>query len=261
MINHDLEPERYNASYQLIKTLVTALKEPKSFYFGFDSLKTISIQTSLDKKFRIFSWHVMNNDGSYRYYGTVQINSSDGKLKLFPLVDNTPFMSNPQETSNGPDKWYGAQYYQIIPVLQGLSQPYYVLLGWKGNTALSTKKVIDVLYFKEGNPVFGLPVFDGNAEHVGKKRIVFEYAREVSMTLNYTTNQQRIIFDHLVPYDASLKDDFSKYGPDMSHDAYQLFKGRWRFQQNLILTNEPTDKDDQFNDPKKLKGSQPIRKY
>ena len=74
MVNDSIEPERYNASYKLIKTLLTALKTPYSFDFTFDSVKSISIQSSSDKRFRIFSWHVMNNDGSYRYYGTIQMN-------------------------------------------------------------------------------------------------------------------------------------------------------------------------------------------
>ncbi|HQS51650.1 MAG: hypothetical protein B7X75_08635, partial [Sphingobacteriales bacterium 39-40-5] len=45
MINDSIEPERYNANYQFIKTLVNTLKTPYSFNFSFDSLKTISIQS------------------------------------------------------------------------------------------------------------------------------------------------------------------------------------------------------------------------
>lgn len=262
IINSDLEPGRYNANYLFIKSLVSALKEPKSFHFGFDSLQTISIQKSPDQKFRIFSWHVMNTDGSYRYYGTIQMNTPDGKLKLFPLIDSGPFIKNTADTVTTPDKWYGAQYYQIIPVNQLGEQPYYVLLGWKGNTVKSTKKVIEILYFKDGKAYFGLPVFDLNANHAGKKRIIFEYGRDVSMLLNYSPAEQRIVFDHLAPFDQGMKSDFSKYGPDMTYDAYQLVKGRWKFQQNLMLKNKPTGQDEEFNDPKKLKNiTQPIRKY
>lgn len=140
MINDNIEPERYNASYKLIKTLVTALKIPYSFNFSFDSVKSISIQSSPDKRFRIFSWHVMNNDGSYRYYGTIQMNKPDGKLELFPLIDYTPAFKNPSDSTTTNDMWFGAQYYKIISVLNSVPIPYYVLLGWKGNTVKSTKK-------------------------------------------------------------------------------------------------------------------------
>ncbi|WP_207425507.1 hypothetical protein [Pedobacter sp. SYSU D00535] len=251
VINNPNEPERYNASFSMIKTLVTALKVPNSFSFGFDSLQTISIQTSPDRKFRIFSWHVMNNDGSYRYYGTIQMNTPGQGLKMFPLVDHSPIIKNPQDTITTNDKWYGAQYYKIIPVTHNVQTPYYVLLGWKGNTVKSTKKVIDVLYFKDNKAYFGMPVFEGDKERVGKKRIIFEYNRQVSMVLNYLPKENTIVFDHLAAPDPKLKDKFELFGPDMSYDGYKLSGGKWKFIEDLELKNDPSATDDLFNDPKK----------
>lgn len=261
-INNELEPQRYNANYQFIKTLVSALKEPKSFYFPFDSLKAVSIVTAPDNKFRIFTWSVQNDDGTYRFYGSIQVNTSDGSLKLFPLSDQSDSITEADSKTLGTDEWFAAQYYQLISVPGADGKPYYVLLGWKGKTSLSTQKVIDVLQFVNGIPYFGLSIFDGTSTYSGKKRILFEYAREVSMYLNYDFKQQRIVFDHLSPTHEEAKNDFSKYGPDMTYDAFQLSKGRWKFQSNLELTNPPSSKDDLFNDPKKLKNTtQPIRKY
>lgn len=255
MINDSIEPERYNANYKFIKTLVNTLKTPYSFNFSFDSLKTISIQSSPDKRFRIFSWHVMNNDGSYRYYGTIQMNNPDGKLQMFPLVDYTPAIKNSADTVTTPDKWYGAQYYRIISVLNNVQIPYYVLLGWKGNTIRSTKKVIEILYFKDGIAYFGMPVFDGDKEQPNKKRAIFEYDRRASMVLNYEPSISTVVFDHLAPPDPKLKGRFELYGPDFSYDGYRLVNGRWKFVQDLELKNTPTNQDDNFNDPKKMKGN------
>jgi hypothetical protein len=255
MINDSIEPERYNANYKLIKTLVNALKTPNSFNYSFDSLKTISIQTSPDRLFRIFSWHVMNNDGSYRYYGTIQMNNPDGKLQMFPLVDYTPLIKNVTDTITTNDKWYGAQYYRIISVLNNVKTPYYVLLGWKGNTVNSTKKVIEILYFKDGKAYFGMPVFDGDKEQPLKKRTVFEYDRRASMVLNFEPSNNTVVFDHLAPPDPKLKGKFELYGPDLSYDGYKLVNGRWKFVQDLELKNSPSDQDDNFNDPKKMKGN------
>ena len=255
IVNDSIEPERYNASYKFVKTLVNALKTPYSFNFPFDSLKVISIRTSADKRFRIFSWHVMNNDGSYRYYGTVQMNSPDGKLELFPLVDYSPAIKRPSDTITTNDKWYGAQYYRIISVTSNVRTPYYILLGWKGNTIRSTKKVIDVLHFKDGKAYFGMPVFDGDKENPGKNRIIFEYNRKASMVLNYEPSISTIVFDHLAPPDVKLKGRFELYGPDFSYDGYKLLNGRWRLIQDMELKNAPTNSDNQFNDPKKMTGS------
>jgi len=253
MINDSIEPERYNANYKLIKTMVSALKTPYSFNFNFDSLKTISIQYSSDRRFRIFSWHLMNDDGSYRYYGTIQMNNPDGKLEIFPLVDYTPAIKNPSDSITNNEKWYGAQYYKIIAVLNSVQTPYYVLLGWKGNTVKSTKKVIEILHFKDGKAIFGMPVFDGDKEKSGQKRIIFEYNRKASMVLNYEAAKETIVFDHLAPPDPKLKGKFELYGPDFSYDGYKLQNGRWRLIQDLELKNDPTDQDDNFNDPKKMR--------
>lgn len=252
MVNDSIEPERYNASFKLIKTLVSALKIPYSFNFPFDSLKSISIQSSSDKRFRIFGWHVMNNDGSYRYYGTIQMNKPDGKLELFPLIDYTSVFKNPSDSATTHDKWYGAQYYKIISVLNNVPIPYYVLLGWKGNTIKSTKKIIEILYFKDGKAHFGMPVFDGDPDNLKKKRIIFEYDRRASMFLNYEPTTNTIVFDHLAPPDPQLKGKFELYGPDFSYDGFKLVNGRWKFIPDLELKNNPTDQDDKFNDPKKL---------
>ncbi|HEY0770881.1 MAG TPA: hypothetical protein VGD31_11155 [Sphingobacteriaceae bacterium] len=254
-INNQSEPERYNANYAFIKTLVHALKTPRSFNFKFDSLKTISIQTSQDRRFRIFTWHVMNNDGSYRYYGTVQMNNPDGKLVMFPLVDYSAAFRNPADSVTTNDKWYGAQYYKIIPVTYNVKVPYYILLGWKGNTPKSTKKVIDVIYFKDNKAFFGMPVFDGDKENPNKKRIIFEYTRQVSMGLNYDPKANLIVFDHLAPPDPKLKGNFESYGPDMSYDGYKLTNGRWKLVEDIEMKNPPSESDNNFNDPKKLKGS------
>lgn len=253
MINDSIEPERYNASYKFIKTLVTALKTPYSFNFPFDSLKAISIQPAPDKRFRIFSWRVMNDDGSYRYYGTIQMNKPDGKLEMFPLVDYTPAIKNAADTITTNEKWYGAQYYRIISVLNNVQIPYYVLLGWKGNTVKSTKKVIEILYFKDDKAYFGMPVFEGDKENPGKKRIIFEYDRRASMLLNYEPVIGTIIFDHLAPPDPKLKGKFELYGPDFSYDGFKLINGKWRYVQDLELKNQPNEQDENFNDPKKMR--------
>lgn len=252
--NNNSEPERYNESYTFIKTLVGALKTPHSFNFNFDSLRAISIQTAPDRKFRIFSWHVMNNDGSYRYYGTIQMNNPDGKLEMFPLLDFSSGIKNPADTVTSNDKWYGAQYYRIIPVTGNAQTPYYILLGWKGNTIKSTKKVIEILRFEDGKAVFGMPVFDGDKNNADKKRVIFEYTRQASMVLNYDQKLAMIIFDHLAPPDPKLEGRYDLYGPDFSYDGYKLQNGRLYLVSDLKVENPPTDKDELFNDPRKLKG-------
>ena len=245
-VNNPDEMERKNANYKFIKMLVAALKVPHSFNYPFDSLKSISIINAPDNRFRILSWHVMNQDGSYRYYGTIQINTGNNLL-MYPLEDQTPFIKNPEDSVTDNHGWYGAQYYKIIRV--AAAKPYYTLLGWKGSNVRSTKKVIEVLSFdKDNKPSLGMPVFDGDSKSC--KRVVFEYTRQASMLLRFVPDQQLIVFDHLSPPDQKMKDHPETFGPDLSYDGFKLKNGRWVLVENLDMRNIPQTEDEGYVDPK-----------
>jgi len=249
-INDETDLVRKNANYKFIKTMVSALKVPNSFLYHFDSVKTVSIINSPDNRFRIFTWPIMNEDGSYRFYGTIQMNTG-GFLKMYPLEDYSPFFKNPEDSVVNNRKWLGAQYYKIVPVYG--AKTYYILLGWKGNTVKSTKKVLDVLSFNDAGPIFGMPVFDGNGKT--RNRVVFEYSRQASMLLRYIPEQNLIVFDHLAPPDAKAKSKPETFGPDLTYDGYKLKNGRWVYVEQLDMRNVPDDSseaaDPQYVDPKK----------
>ncbi len=259
IVNNPGEPERKNANYAFIKTLVSALKTPNSYLYKFDSVKTISTLNSPDNRFRIFSWHIAHDDGSYRFYGAIQMNTG-GPLKLYPLEDYSPLMAHPEDTVTDNAKWYGAQYYTIVPV-QG-ANPYYVLLGWKGYTDRSTKKVIDVLSFKNDKPVLGMPVFISKDRK--RNRVVFQYTRQASMLLRYIQGENVIVFDNLAPPDKKSKDKPESYGPDLSYNGYKLKNARWELVEDLDMRNIPSESDAGYIDPKPTETPQlevkPVRK-
>lgn len=241
---------------KFVKTLVEALKEPNSFNYSFDSLKTVSVIKSPDQVFRTLSWYVQLENGSYRYYGAIQMNNKGG-LKLFPLIDQTDNIGDSNIiTSN--QKWFGARYYEIIPVVSSGKLPYYVLLGWKGNTAETTKKVIEILSFNKDNANFGMPVFDGK-DFKGKNRVIFEYNKQNAMVLKTDKNAGLIVFDHLAPFDPEMVGRFQFYGSDGGTDAFKVIGGKLKFQENVILKNEANQSDALYADPSK--NVKPIRKF
>lgn len=243
------ELERKNANYKFIKTLVSALKTPNSYNYPFDSVKNISIASAPDNHFRIIAWHIVNADGNYRFYGAIQMNTGSN-LQLYPLEDYSDYFTNPQDTVCDNRKWLGAQYYKIVQ--PDAAVPYYTLLGWKGNSNLSTKKVIDVLSFKDGKPVFGMAIFDGNGKT--HTREIFEYSRQASMMLKYIPERKMIVFDHLAPSDPKTAGKLDTYGPDMSYSGYRYKQGRWQFTDNLDMRNIPDTHDELLSDPKKANG-------
>lgn len=245
MYNEPSEPERLDANFTFIKTLVEALKVPHSYSFPFDSLDMVSILDAPDNRFRIFSWHVQMNDGSYLYYGTIQLNTPDGELAMYPLLDKTYEIADPEQAVTTTANWYGAQYYRIVPLGDA-----YILLGWKGHTPYITQKVIEVLRFTENSVQLGQAIFD-STDGALQTRAIYRYSRNASMFLDYDAAENRIVFDHLAPADERLRGQYEQYGPDLTYDAWQLDNGRLQLVQDVPLSN-PTDSDDnRFNDPQK----------
>lgn len=245
MYNEPSEPERLAANFTFVKTLVSALKTPHSYSYPFDSLDMVSILDSPDSNFRVFSWHVPLNDGSYLYYGAIQMNTPDGSLKLYPLLDKTYDINTPEETVTTPENWYGAQYYHIARLHDA-----YILLGWKGHTPYVTQKVIEVIQFTGNGIQLGKPVFD--AEEKGKyTRAVYRYSRNASMYLDFDAKENRIVFDHLSPADPRQEGQYEQYGPDLTYDAWQLENGRLVLVEDIPLMNPPSPNDNRFNDPGK----------
>ncbi|RKD17505.1 hypothetical protein BCY91_16965 [Pelobium manganitolerans] len=254
ILTDTLQEKRVEANYQFIKTLVDALKEKNSFYYPFNKLRDIvSVQKTEDNKFRIFTWFNQYADGTYRYFGAIQVNNPQ-KLELYPLLDNTQEISALSDVNSAtlaPNKWLGAVYYQIIPVT-GIREPYFILLGWKGKSATANSKIIETLKFVDGKPVFGADVLEASLKaNQFQSRMVFDYAKTAAMMLRYVRAENMIVFDHLVPIDKRLDGVGEFYAPDLSYDGLKLKQGKWYFQENMQLSNLPDENDELFIDPAK----------
>ncbi|RZL46271.1 MAG: hypothetical protein EOP00_15520 [Pedobacter sp.] len=243
------DTERVEKNALFIKKFIAALKVNGSFNYGFDSVKRISIMKSPDNSFRIITWFLPNNDGTYRYYGTIQMGTTNGSLKLFPLTDDSNLADVNALTSN--KNWFGARYYEMIPVLVNGKPPYYILLGWKGNNLKTSKKVIEVLSFEKGEPIFGKNIFETKKNGFLKNRVVFEYNKHNTMTLTVDNKVNMIVFDHLAPYDPKMTDNFEYYGSDLSFDGYRLTWGKLSLVEDVELKNDPSPNDDFYGKPVK----------
>lgn len=258
--NASNDQDQLFANSKFIKKLVTALKTPASFNYPFDSLKRISIIKSPDNAFRIFSWYLPHQDGTYRFFGSIQMQTKDGSLKLLPLIDGTETIKDVNEVTSNKN-WYGARYYEIIPITLNGRQPYYILLGWKGKNARSSKKVIEILSFdKASQPVFGKAIIDGLKGQTTKNRVVFEYNKLNTMTLNLDKTAGMIVFDHLAPLSPEMEGNFEFYASDLSFDAYKLTGGRLKLVENVEMKNEANANDEYYADPKD-KQNKAIKKF
>lgn len=204
------------------------LQKEGSFYYPFDSLFPMGKVVSQDGLLRIFSWYSVAADGSHVQYGLMQYYSKEKKkVLLYPLIDKSDEIEEPQNASLGNENWYGATYYEVVESKSAYGR-LYVLLGWDGNNIYSTKKVVESLAFTEsGRPKFGKPVFAADRSKV--KRIIFEYSRMASMMLKYSTEFEMIVMDHLAPSKPIYNGNKQFYGPDLSYDGLKFEDGLWRY--------------------------------
>ncbi len=228
VVNDSIEKERFAACKVLIKQLVQSLKIENSFKYQFDRLQSISILTPPDSSFRIFSWQLYVNDSTYRYYGAIQMNQS--ALKLFPLIDRSAEMEPPPTHDQlAPERWFGALYYNLrqFDTKEGKK---YLLFGFDVPDFFSRRKVIDVLSFdKNGNPVFGAPVFQRQPAKIpAEQRLFFEYAADGSIKVNWDEQYKMVLFDHLIAIPSPHGRGIA-YVTDGSYDGLKLEKGAWKF--------------------------------
>lgn len=255
------DANKLEANKQFLALWSSTLKDEKSMFYPFDSIKKdkdVSVLLSPDKKFRIITWNLLREDETHAYFGYIQVNNSKTIKKgwfkkettfqydVFPLVDKSGSTANPETYVGDPFKWFGMLYYgEIIKS----DDDFYTLIGWDGNTKITQRKFIDILWFKpDGTPQFGKDVF--KIANKFNKRVMFEYASEVAMSLKYNEGRKQIIFSHLAPNtpDPTLEGQFQYYGPDGSFDALSMKKGKWTLEIDIDIRKDK-DKNDNVKKP------------
>lgn len=257
--------DRFNADSTFTKVFVRALKTTNSFYFPFDSIYTISKLYAPDSSFRIYTWQMVINDNVIRQHGAIQMRTADGSLKLFPLIDKSDITTNMADTIANNFGWIGAVYYKIIQTkAQGKS--YYTLLGYDENNIRSNKKIIEILSFDNGLPVFGARQFSiasGFGYNNKMARFVMEFKKDASPRLTYDTDLNMIVFEHLVSENNQPNKKWTLVG-DGDYEGFKWMDGRWVYVNKIFneVTPEgqapapvPIRDEKGAIDEKKLKGS------
>jgi len=230
--DNDKQISAYNQEF---RTEVKAAIE-QNLEFELDSIPSFGHINSPDKQFEIYTWNILKEFDEYEYFAFIKFK----KGEVLELIDQSKLLLSPEFKITKTNNWFGALYYQIVPVKNKKKERYYVLLGWDGNTGSSLKKVIDVLYFNErigdwqmGKKIFGPPFR-------GITRFFLEYSSEVNASLKYHDKQERIVFDHLIPLNSGLEGVFEFYVPDLSFDGFEFRNDYWYFIQNIDVRGNQT---------------------
>jgi hypothetical protein len=219
--------DKYNRKFS--ELLEQGLSLKGAFDYPFDSLRIGTIK-SPDKAIRLFNWNVELPDETHKYYCFVmRYDERKKEYNVTKLKDMSHAMYRPEQKSLDAEKWYGAIYYKIIPIVSR-GRKHYTLLGWDGNNKFTTKKIIDVMYFSGNNIKFGAPIFKDEKQF--KRRVIFEYSSDVIVSMKYHPAKKKddpelVIFDHLSPVNPSMEGMYEFYYPDLSFDAYKFEGGKW----------------------------------
>ena len=125
-------------------------------------------------------------------------------------------------------------------------------MGWDGNDAVSTIKLLDALVFEGKKDLyFGYPIFEtDDGSHVNRR--VFEYASDAVMNLKWVADKNAIVFDRLEPRVRGAEGNYAFYGPGTGYSGYTESKGKWELHETMDM-RRPRDRanDARFNFPER----------
>lgn len=230
-LNTDSLPQqRMLADSAFTKVLVRSLQVKHSFLFPFDSVIGVSKLYSPDSLFRIITWNITFNDYYSRQRGAIQFRTPDGSLKLVPLRDASEFTDRPQDSVRNRSNWVGAMYYNMIKT-EHKGKSYYTLFGFDNNSAQSSMKWVEVMYFNEKKePVFGGPFFTYEEDSVPtppKYRLFVEFKKNTRVLVNYIEDLDLILVDHLISESDQPELPWT-FVPDGDQEGYKWENGRWK---------------------------------
>ncbi|HPZ04022.1 MAG TPA: hypothetical protein PLH70_07690 [Bacteroidales bacterium] len=224
-----------------------------SFQHQWSADSLFSVVDSPDKLLRIYTWYIIKDDFTYENFGFLQFyNAGRKKYVIYPLYDRKNTLSYPEYEIGDLNQWYGAVYYQIIPLVHK-KKTYYTLLGWNGNDLFTNEKVIEVLQFdpdSQSPVIFGAKIFKDYRSKVS--RLIFKYSKEASLSLKYETHTYEvstgkrdpktknmiyevksapmIIFEELIPMEDNMPVLNAFLVPESSlNQGFIESKGEWRY--------------------------------
>jgi len=262
--------ERYLASEEAVQLLAEALDEEDSEEWKWSLPQYVSVLTSPDKLFRIFTWAVVRDNGEFECFGAVQFyNEKEEVYEHLLLNDKSEEIMNREESVLAADQWLGAVYQDLIQTTAS-SHTYYTLLGWNGVDNLTERKIIEPVYIRNGVPQFGAPLF---RRMRNQRRMVLEYTNDAVVNLRYETQtveeveyirekvkgtnryqtiekkkehkEKMIIFDEVEPQVPGMEGLFQYYVPSGTELAYAFVDGKWELRDGAQgrLTDKKLNKD------------------
>ena len=230
----DLEKEEANTLFKA--KLYQVIQLPGAMDYPFSNLRSIGTVKSPDNYFRFFNWNIEQEDLTQKYYCYI-LRYDDRKKEnsIIELIDNSMMMPQQPDDYLDENNWYGALYYKIIPFKKS-GKTIYTLLGYDANNSTSHTKLVDAISFTTSHVRLGSPIFKYKDKTL--KRVFFEHSKKTVMSMTYSEEREKIIFDHLSPESPTMEGFREFYVPDMSYDAFQMEGNKWVLEEDIIAINK-----------------------
>ena len=202
-----------------------------------------------NERLAVITWNAEKKNRTQLYGGVVIFFDRSGNQIVKELENVSSKVDKSSIDSKKrfkPEKWPGAVYYELILQHQGKT-PIYTLLGWDGADGIRTRKIVETLTVQGEKLRFGTPVID--AGKGSQKRLILEFADNVTAMLRWRDDLNMIVMDHLSAPDASLRGRTAFYGPDMTYDALIWQKNHWVLKEDVDVRDP--DMKGPWNNPKR----------
>jgi len=220
IINAVLSQDRKVANGLFKSTLISLIELDDSILLDLRKVSNLMQVVNADTSLRVLTWTILDATNTYNYHGIIQRINNYGEYSWAELIDQSANIENPEKQELTASNWYGCLYYDLITVNNSLKD-IHTLVGWDGNNSMTSKKVVENLYFGVDDTArFGTPIIrEAKNEYLYRK--IFEFSADLKMTLDIQKDIKRIIYDHLSPSNPSLRGVYEYYGPDLTFDSYE----------------------------------------
>lgn len=228
MVHAAKSVHRTRASAEFREAFLNALQDPESFSYPFDSLEWVSKIEDPGQSFRLFTWGIDHGPDSVVYYGFFQ--SAEGML--IELKDSGSKSEDYAYESFTSNNWLGQVYFDLHTFIHH-GETCILLLGARIEDRNTRMKTVEPLIWDGIKLIFGKELFYKNSRH-GASRLFLEYHATASASFQFDNEDNRIVFDHLVPVINPYESNKTILVPDGTIEAYTLENGRWDYDESVL---------------------------
>jgi hypothetical protein len=228
------DSEKQLAAAKLETMFSEYYSDPAHFELELDSVPFLGQLSSEDGVIRMLCWNLVLESDDYQYHCVMRHKLKKEAVVITVFQDNVDWKRIEHKPIRA-NNWYGALYYKIL-ANRYRRKTYYTILGWDGKDNITNRKVVDVISIQGKSVILGSSIFR-NEKELPVHRLIYEYANDVSMALNFDEKEKMIVMDHLAPEDSRFVGQYQFYGPDFSYDALKFKKGAWIFERDVFAKN------------------------